>query len=67
VKAVRGIYDHFGIEFRSASESGIRRWLAENPADKHGRHTYMLEDYGLTQRDVRDVYGPYMEAYRDYM
>jgi hypothetical protein len=67
VKAVRGIYAHFGIEFRSESESGIRRWLAENPADKHGRHTYKLEDYGLTQRDVREVYGPYMEAYRDYL
>ena len=67
VKAVRGIYAHFGMEFRPDSESGIRRWLAENPADKHGRHTYKLEDYGLTQRDVKDVYGPYMEAYRDYM
>jgi hypothetical protein len=67
VKAVRGIYKSFGIEFRSESEAGIRRWLAENPADKHGRHTYKLEDYGLTQRDVQAVYGPYMEAYRDYM
>jgi hypothetical protein len=67
VKAVRGLYDHFGIEFRPESEAGIRRWLSENPADKHGRHTYKLEDYGLTQRDVRDVYGPYMETYRDYL
>lgn len=67
VKAVRGIYKRFGIEFRPESEAGIRRWLAENPADKHGRHTYKLEDYGLTQQDVRDVYGPYMEAYRDYL
>ncbi len=67
VKAVHGIYQSFGIEFRPESEAGIRRWLAENPADKHGRHTYRLEDHGLTQRDVRDVYGPYMEAYRDYM
>jgi len=67
VKAVRGIYGQLGVEFRPESESGIRRWLAENPADKHGRHTYKLEDYGLTQRDVKDVYGPYMDAYRDYM
>lgn len=67
VKAVRGIYDHFGIEFRPESAAGIRRWLQENPADKHGRHAYKLEDYGLTERDVRDVYGPYMEAYRDYL
>ena len=67
VQAVRGIYKSFDIEFRPESESGIRRWLADNPADKHGRHTYQLEDYGLTEHDVREVYGPYMEAYRDYM
>jgi hypothetical protein len=67
VKAVRGIYGHFGIEFRPESAAGIRRWLEANPADKHGRHTYKLEDYGLTQRDVLDVYGPYMETYRDYL
>jgi len=67
VNAVRGIYKSFGIEFRSESEAGIRRWLAENPADKHGRHTYKLEDYGLTELDVQAVYGHYMDAYRDYM
>jgi hypothetical protein len=67
VKAVRGIYHRLGIMFREESEAGIRRWLAENPADKHGRHKYKLEDYGLTQNDVKAVYGPYMEAYRDYM
>jgi hypothetical protein len=67
VKAVRGIYEHFGIDFNPQSESGIRAWLANNPADKHGRHTYRLEDYGLSERDVKDVYGPYIEAYRDYM
>jgi Sulfotransferase family len=67
VRAVRGIYEHFAIDFNPQSESGIRRWLANNPADKHGRHTYRLEDYGLSERDVKDVYGPYIEAYRDYM
>jgi len=67
VNAVRGIYESFGVDFRAESEAGIRRWLAENPADKHGRHSYKLEDYGLTQRDVQAVYGPYMDAYRDYM
>jgi hypothetical protein len=67
VRAVRNIYKSFDIEFRPDSEAGIRRWLAENPADKQGRHTYKLEDYGLTERDVREVYGPYMEAYREYL
>jgi hypothetical protein len=67
VTAVRGIYRHFGIDFNPRSESGIRAWLAHNPADKHGRHTYRLEDYGLSERDVKDAYGPYIETYRDYM
>jgi len=67
VQAVRAMYRSFNIEFRPESESGIRRWLADNPADKHGRHSYKLEDYGLTERDVRAVYGEYIEAYHDYM
>jgi hypothetical protein len=67
VSAVRAAYEHFGIPFTAASEAGIRRWFAENPADKHGRHKYALEDYGLTRADVEAVYGPYMEAYREYL
>jgi hypothetical protein len=67
VAAVRGIYDFADVDFTEATESGIRTWLAANPADKHGRHVYALADYGLDEAQVRDVYADYIAAYADYI
>jgi hypothetical protein len=66
-QAVRDVYTFAGIPYTDASGSHIRRWLAENPADKHGRHAYTLADYGLTEARVRDVYADYCAAYADYL
>lgn len=63
VAAVRGIYDFAGIDWTPAAEAGMRQWLAANPADKHGRHSYTLADYGLTEERVREVYADYIAAY----
>jgi hypothetical protein len=65
--AVRGVYDFAGIDFTTKTETGIRDWLADNPADKHGRHAYKLEDYGLTEAHVRDVYADYIKTYEAYI
>jgi hypothetical protein len=67
VGAVRGVYDFAGIEFTPETESGVRGWLAANPADKHGRHTYALEDYGMTKERVQSVYADYIDTYRAYL
>ena len=67
VGAVREIYNFAGIAFSDKTAAGITQWLAENPADKHGKHTYTLEDYGLTEARVRDVYADYIQAYKDYI
>ncbi len=67
VAAVRGIYDRFGWEFTLQSEAGILDWLAENPANQHGKHSYALEDFGLTEDEVREVYQDYIETYREYI
>ncbi len=67
VKAVAGVYAFAGIEFTPTAEQGVRQWLADNPADKHGRHTYSLADYGLTEDRVREVYADYIETYRDFI
>ena len=66
VDAVRSVYDFADIPFVAGTDGRIQAWLAENPADKHGRHTYTLEDYGLTAARVRDVYGDYIDAFGAY-
>jgi hypothetical protein len=67
VATAREAYRYHGMEFTAAAAAGIRRWLAENPADKHGRHTYSLGDFGLTEPRIREVYADYIETYRDYI
>lgn len=67
VGAVRDVYDHFGWAFTGATARGIRRWLADNPADKHGKRRYSLEEFGLTEDDIREVYADYIEEYREYL
>jgi Sulfotransferase family len=67
VGTVRALYEHFDWEFTSVAESALRGWLSANPADKHGKHSYALEDYGLTEEKVKEVYADYTRAYYEYI
>jgi hypothetical protein len=63
VAAVRKIYDHFGIPFRDELGEAMRAWLANNAQDKHGRHHYALDDFGLTTERIYEVFQPYIERF----
>jgi hypothetical protein len=67
VAATGAIYEFAGLPFTRESEAGMRAWLAANPADKHGRHSYSLADYGLTEARVRGVYADYCDTYAAYI
>ena len=67
VSTIHAAYDHFGWDFTEESAVGIRRWLAENPVGKHGKRSYSLEEFGLNEQAVRDVYAEYIETYREYI
>ena len=47
VAEVRRLYAQFDIPFRPDFEAAIRRYLAENPASKHGGHRHAFADTGL--------------------
>lgn len=63
VAMVRRIYTHFDIEFSAEAEARMRRFLAANPADKHGRHRYTLADAGLDVATERRRYAAYQERF----
>jgi hypothetical protein len=43
---VRAIYARFGRPLTDEAEAAMRRFLAANPKDKHGRHRYSLGAFG---------------------
>jgi hypothetical protein len=67
VGTIGEVYRRFGWDFTPQSAEGILGWLRDNPSGKHGEHRYSLDDFGLTERDVRDAYADYTETYRDYI
>jgi hypothetical protein len=57
VGTIQKIYDHFGMEFTAEAETRMRQFLAENPGDKHGKHTYRFSETGLDLDEERNRFG----------
>jgi soluble cytochrome b562 len=57
------IYAHEGRELTPEIRQRMERFLAENRRDKHGRHRYVLEDFGLTKDAVRAAFQTYIQRF----
>jgi hypothetical protein len=62
MSVVRRIYDHFELVLTPEAEHAMLQFLADNPQNKNGVHSYSLETYGL-QRDTERCR---FEFYTDY-
>ncbi len=51
---VGSIYEQFGIELTAEAEHAMRRFIAENPQEKHGGHHYAFADTGLDAGELRE-------------
>jgi hypothetical protein len=60
---VRRVYAHFDLPFTAAAEDRMRRFLSENPKDKHGRHEYTLAQFGLDRDQESERYRWYRERF----
>jgi hypothetical protein len=60
---MRKLYESLGDEFSAEAEAGIKKWLADNPQDKFGRHEYKLAQFGLTPEKVASTFERYLARY----
>ena len=60
---VQHIYAHHGYEFTEPFEAAMRQWLAANRQHKHGAHRYTLEEYGLSEAQVREDFSEYTKEF----
>jgi hypothetical protein len=63
IAMVRRIYAHFDLRLDADAEARMRRFLAENPSDKHGAHRYTLAATGLDHGTERRRFAAYQERY----
>lgn len=63
VGTVRKAYEHFGLELPNSAAQAMHSFLRDNAADKHGKHVYNLEDTGLDEAYLRDLFAPYQSYF----
>lgn len=61
--AVRQIYDTFGYELTEETVERMGAFLSTHPQHQHGKHHYMLEEFGLNASDVRERFSTYCEHF----
>ncbi len=56
MEQVAHIYSHFDLAFDDQLRQRMMAYLAAHPQHGHGRHTYALEDFDLTEGYVREQF-----------
>jgi hypothetical protein len=60
---IHTIYARLGLELSDTAEARMRAFLADNPQDKHGVHTYSWADTGLDEGLMRERLHRYQEYF----
>jgi hypothetical protein len=57
------MYAQFGFELSDEVDVEMRSFMAKNPRDKHGSHTYTPEDFGIDPVRDRELFAEYIERF----
>lgn len=60
---MKKIYAWLGDAWTPATEAGMSGWLADNPQNKHGKHSYSLADWGFSKTDIEPYFHDYLRAH----
>jgi hypothetical protein len=62
--AVERVYDFLGWTLTSEARAAMQRFLDANPKNKHGVHSYTLEQFGLSRAAETARFRKYCERFR---
>ena len=61
--ALKKVYSWLGDEWTAETEQGMNAWLAANPQNRFGRHSYSLEQWGFTRKDLEPYFSDYLKEH----
>ncbi len=61
--AIGDMYAHFGLELGENARAHMQAFLDNRPRTKHGKHSYTLETFGLTEQGQGAMFRDYSERY----
>ncbi len=57
------IYSFIGMDIPDHTRAGFAQRIAEKPELQHGVHRYDIADYGLSENEVRERFGDYVQRF----
>lgn len=63
METMEKLYAALGDPFTDAARAGMQAWLDDNPQNKFGKHEYRLDEFGLSEKQVRDTFERYLSRY----
>ena len=60
---VRRIYAFAGLELSPEVEAAMGERIAARPEESKGVHRYDVADFGLTEDNIREQFGAYVDAF----
>jgi hypothetical protein len=60
---IRNLYSHFGWPLTPEIEAGMKKHMEENRQHKHGAHKYSLEEFSITEEELRENLSDYLEYF----
>ncbi|MDH3203004.1 MAG: sulfotransferase, partial [Myxococcales bacterium] len=57
------LYGHFGLEYTEELATLFKARIEDKPTAQEGEHDYDIEDFGLTNEQVREVLAEYNECF----
>ena len=63
IGTVKDIYAHFNLPWTMEYEEALKKFIEQNPKNKHGKHQYSASDFGLEETEISERF----QFYSDYV
>ncbi|MEO7246820.1 MAG: sulfotransferase, partial [Novosphingobium sp.] len=63
IGTMRALYARFDTPFTAEAQAGMESMMGYNPKGKHGKHSYTLEEFGLSAKWVRNHFKEYTDQF----
>ncbi|MDH4041882.1 MAG: sulfotransferase [Gammaproteobacteria bacterium] len=63
IAEMKKVYSWLGDEWTVNAETGMNQWLQENPQNRFGKHSYSLNEWGFTKKDIEPYVADYLKVH----
>lgn len=63
ITQMKKIYQWLGDDWTADAEAGMNQWLHDNPQNKFGKHSYSLEEWGFSKKDLEPYVSDYLKEH----